>query len=256
MTVGVAVGGLLLYPFLGAIETGDRFFDPGAARQVYGATMGAAAALLIVMALGLALAGSRGRSGAMSRAGEWGFLVLIAGLSTILALNGLQFGVLGAGLNQELHLGRASVPFSVLWLLVAAYALRLLDGLHGAAPAVLGAAAVAVGWMSYANEARMAAVLCAVMAGAAFGSLRFHALPSPSLPLRGPGTVCFGLFLAILTLIARQKTVATLMLLFPLGLAVLLLGAAALTTLERSLQPGNDDRADEEAGSDDEGARS
>jgi hypothetical protein len=248
VTVGVLAGAAVLVPFLGIIVPGDRFYSPESARQVYFATMAAVAAMLVLEITAIALTKNQKTGGALSRLGGWGFFVFLVGLSTVLALNGMQFGVLGAGLEQEMNLGRASVPFSVLWLILAAYALRLLDGLHGAVPAVLGSAAVAVGWMSYANEARMVAALCAVMAGAAFGSLRFHAVPYPSLPLRGAGTVCFGLLFAMLTLMARQKTVATLLLLFPLALAILLLGAATLATLERSLQPGSGDVALDEGG--------
>jgi hypothetical protein len=246
--VGVLAGMGTLATGLDPIILGDRFYSPESARQVFWVTVGALVALLLLVGTSLVLTRTRNTGGPLRRMGGWAFFVVLLLLSTALALNGMRFGVLGAGLDQELDLGRTAVPFSVLWLLVAAYALRLLDGLHGAVPAVVGAAAVAVGWMSYANEARLVAAMCAVMAAGAFGALRFHAVPSPSLPLRGPATVCFGLLFAILTLVARQKTVATLLLLFPLALAVLLLGAAMLATLERSLQPGAD-----ESGTEDEG---
>jgi UDP-N-acetylmuramyl pentapeptide phosphotransferase/UDP-N-acetylglucosamine-1-phosphate transferase len=242
LTLGLIPGiGLLGLIGLNSIVAGDRVHTPTSAAQLL--------TVLVALCCGLALLQGltileKNSTSLVTLARGWSLQVGLAGLATLLAFAGVRFGVLGAGLGQDLDLGVFAIPLTVLWLVVAANALRLLDGLDGAAPMVLGVGALATGWFSLASEERLYASLCAVLAGSAFGCLRFHCFPQPALPLRAAGTVCFGIMFAVLTVLARQKTTAFLLLLVPLGVLMLVLGSAMLTLLERNLLPGEDDPAE------------
>ena len=58
----------------------------------------------------------------------------------------------------------------------------------------------------------------------------------------GPWTVLLGFVFALLTVLARQKTVAALLLIFPLFVIVILVGGAMLAFLERTISAGDDEK--------------
>jgi UDP-N-acetylmuramyl pentapeptide phosphotransferase/UDP-N-acetylglucosamine-1-phosphate transferase len=77
-----------------------------------------------------------------------------------------------------------------------------------------------------------------VIAAAALASLRFNLYPA-RLPIGGSGTALLGFLFAVLTVLARQKTIATFLLVLPLGLIVVVIGGYMLTFLERSMSFGS-----------------
>jgi len=150
------------------------------------------------------------------------------------SLAGVRFSVLSPIPGTEVGLGAWAWPATIVWMLVAMNVVKLLDGLEGAASVLLLVAAVAVFHTTLGTQEHFLNAFAAVLAGASLASLRFTAYPA-RMSLRGAGSSVAGFLFAVLTVLARQKTVATLLLVFPLILVVILVGGIVLGGLERIL---------------------
>lgn len=223
--VGLYLGILALGIGLETVVQGDRFYPPDEAVSIKASLQ---LALLLLMLRTVAGGGG----------GIWWRMVLPLslelGAAALVVANGVRFEVVGFGAGGTMELGALAAPLTILWLLAAMYAVRLLDGIDGAVPVLLLTAAVAVLVATRGTNEYLLAALCVVIIGAVLGSLRFHFFPA-RLPLRGAATGIFGFVFAVLTVLARQKTVAALLLIFPLAVILLLLGGAMLGLLEKTL---------------------
>ncbi|AXA35190.1 MAG: hypothetical protein D6691_08965 [Candidatus Hydrogenedentota bacterium] len=166
-------------------------------------------------------------------------LEVLAGLSAVAV--GVQFSILSIGAGKEIALGGWSLILTLAWILLAMNVVKLLDGLEGAVVVLVLVAAVAVCYTTLGTGEHFLNALSACLIGASLAALRFNAYPA-RLSLRGPGTACAGYLFAVLTVLARQKTVAALLLIFPVFLILLILAGAMLSVLERTLFSANEDR--------------
>lgn len=154
---------------------------------------------------------------------------------------GIRFGVLSVGTASH-ELGHWSLPVTVAWVVVAAAVVQLLAGIAGAAVVVLLTASAAVFHVTLGAHEHVLNGLSLVFLCASIGVLGFH-LPPARLPLSASATVFPGFLFAILTVLARQKTAATLLLVFPLSVAVILAVGFMVSFLERTVsagKPGDD----------------
>jgi UDP-GlcNAc:undecaprenyl-phosphate GlcNAc-1-phosphate transferase len=166
-------------------------------------------------------------------------LEIVASLIVVGA--GVRFSILSVGTGAELPLGEWAVPLTVLWLVGATNVVKLLDGLEGAVSVLLLVGAVAVAYTTIGVPEHFLNAFSIAMIGATLASLRFNAYPA-RLSLRGPGSAFAGFLFAVLTVLARQKTVAALLLVFPLLLIVIIVGGAMLSFLERTVLIGDNDK--------------
>jgi len=166
-------------------------------------------------------------------------LEVLAGLSAVAV--GVQFSILSIGAGKEIVLGSWSILLTLAWILLAMNVVKLLDGLEGAVVVLVLVASVAVCYTTLGSGEHFLNALSASLIGASLAALRFNAYPA-RLSLRGPGTACAGYLFAVLTVLARQKTVAALLLIFPVFLILLILAGAMLSVLERTLFSANEDR--------------
>ncbi len=127
-----------------------------------------------------------------------------------------------------------SQVFTLVWLVVATNIIRLLDGIHGAASVAVLVAGLTALFANVINNEFFLTGVSLVAIGCALGSL-WYCTSSLKLPLEGSGTAILGFVFAILTVLARQKTVATLLLLIPLILILMIAGAAMMGMLEKRL---------------------
>ncbi|PKO18628.1 hypothetical protein CVU37_04360 [candidate division BRC1 bacterium HGW-BRC1-1] len=164
---------------------------------------------------------------------EW---VVVALAAVLVMATGTRFGVLGVRGEGDVALGAWSGPLTVLWLVAATGVARLLDGLEGAVNVLLLVAGVAVAYGTLGAGEPVLNSVALVVVFASLGSLRFNFFPAP-LPLRGTGSAVAGFMFAVLTVMARQKTVAALLLIFPLAVVVVLVGGVMLGVMERTLLP-------------------
>jgi len=174
---------------------------------------------------------------AVSRARRLQPILEIAAAVLVVA-GGVRFGVVSIG-ERSFELGAWSPVLTVLWILVAMNVVKLLGGLDGAANVLLLAASAAIFYFAMGGGEHFLSVLALVVGAAALGSLRFNCYPA-RLPLSPRGHAVAGFLFAVLTVLARQKTVAFLLLIFPLALVAILLGGAMLAFLERTMMPGGD----------------
>lgn len=153
---------------------------------------------------------------------------------------GVRFELLkvpGEGVTQ---LGPWSGVLTAVWLVTATNVVRLLDGIHGAAGIAVVIAGLTGLYSNIIYKEYFLTGFSLVAVGCVAGSLRFS-MSDKRLPLEGSGTAIIGFLFATLTVLARQKTVATLLLLLPVVLIVLIAGAAMLGFLEKRLllSPGS-----------------
>ncbi len=248
LAMGIAAGILLFCLSASWIVSGDRFFTTAQAVRV-ALAFAAGGALILAGDLLAALAvvigaypwNDRARAeSAQERVGRFrwfGDLVLLLAASVLVVASGVRFSILGVGGERAVELGSWAGPLTVLWIMAATAALRLLDGLEGAANIVLLVAAFAIFYITLGAGEHFLNTLAVVVLGAALASLRFNFFPA-RLPLRGAGSAFVGFVFAVLTVLARQKTVAALLLGFPLVVLVVLVGGAMFALIERTIQPG------------------
>lgn len=154
--------------------------------------------------------------------------------ATAVVLLGVRFPILSVGTEKILQLGSLALPATVAWLIIATLFVKLLDGLHGAALLLLLFASIAVCSTTAFTTEHFLNAYSAILIGAVIGALRFHLYPA-RLEQIGGSTAFVGFMFAVLTVLARQKTVAALLLLLPLVIVVLLVGGLFLGFLERNL---------------------
>ena len=221
------LGGLLVLGLgMSWVIPGDRFYTGTEALQI----VGAVAAAVMVLHARTCLTG-KGSAGVARLLPS---LLLELAAAGIIVAAGIRFTVLGLVASGDVELGIWAAPLTIVWLVAATWAVRLLDGLDGAAPVLLLTSAVAVLVGTRGTGEFLLAAMCVVLIGTVLGSLRFHFFPA-RLPLRGSATALFGFMFAVLTVLARPKTVALLLLIFPLAVLVILLGGAMLNILERTV---------------------
>jgi len=154
---------------------------------------------------------------------------------------GVRFSVFSPLPGKEYTLGGWAAFATLAWMLVAMSAVKLLDGLEGAASVLLLVSGVAVFYTTVNSDEHFLNAFAASLIGASLASLRFTAFPG-RFSLRGPGSAAAGFLFGVLTVLARQKTVAALFCLFPLVLVVILVGGSVLSGLERAIFPGREDK--------------
>jgi UDP-N-acetylmuramyl pentapeptide phosphotransferase/UDP-N-acetylglucosamine-1-phosphate transferase len=165
--------------------------------------------------------------------------------SALLVWAGVRFDLMKMPGEEVAVLGYwESQIFTLTWLVLATNVIRLLDGIHGAAAVAVCIAGLTALLPNVINQEYFLAGVSLVAIGCAVGSLWFCCSRS-KLPLEGAGTAILGFLFAILTVLARQKTVATLLLLVPLVIIILLAGAATLGMLEKRLVLPKNKKSDE-----------
>jgi len=116
---------------------------------------------------------------------------------------------------HRVDLGDASIPLTVLGLLVVINAVNFSDGVDGLAAGVCGIAGAAFAIIAFDLGKHNAGVLSAIVAGAALGFL-FHNFPPASIFMGDTGANLLGLMLGVVAIEGAVKTQALLALLFPL----------------------------------------
>ncbi|MCX7018050.1 MAG: MraY family glycosyltransferase [bacterium] len=233
------------------IADGDKLYDPGQAVRTALSIMAAGFVIVcgqfVITTIALARCYPWNNKEKLlateTRLRKWSWIVnllfqLLAAVIVVWA--NVQFRILGIG-DHVIELGSWSSVITVLWLVAAANVVRLLDGIEGAANVLLLVAGVAIFYVTLGAGEHFLNALSIAVIGAALASLRFNFFPA-RLPLVGTGTVFVGFIFAILTVLARQKTVAALLLIFPMMLLVVLVGGAMLGFLERAMSADGDDK--------------
>ena len=232
---GIAAGLALICAAAGVLAADDRFYQPAGAVRI---------SIALLLAGGLVLAGDRlAALFACVRAGRFRWVVnllLQVAAACIVVAAGVQFRVVGIGAEPAVELGAWAAPLTVLWLLVAMNVMKLFDGIEGAANVVLLVAAAAIFYVTLGAGEHFLNTLALAVLASTLASMRFNFFPA-RLPISGSGTALLGFVFAVLTVLARQKTVAALLLVFPLVVLVILVGGAMLSVLERNLGFGNGD---------------
>jgi UDP-GlcNAc:undecaprenyl-phosphate GlcNAc-1-phosphate transferase len=177
---------------------------------------------LTVAATGLLLAGLLDDVWGLSFL--WKFGAQIAAASYVWSC-GFQIESVTNPLGGTLHLGVASLPLTVLWIVGITNAVNLIDGLDGLATgtALITTAAVAV--IAIARSELGTAAACVALAGSLAGFLFYNFNPA-RIFLGDSGSMFLGFVLAVTAVRGSQKGTTAVALLVPL----LVLGLPVLDT--------------------------
>lgn len=227
LMAGLVAGGVVLMAG-GASFLPDRFYDLGDGWRIVLAVLAGCA---LVWSVEWAL--PRGRF--WHRTG-WHVAaqVLAAG---VLVAAGVRFDLVkvpGEGVTQLG--GEWGAVMTIAWIVVATNMIRLLDGLHGLACLVLAVVALSSVYANAVVGEYLLVGISLVLAGTALGAMRF-CTRRHGLLLEGGGTAVVGLLFAVLTVLARQKSVMTYALMVPLVAVLAIAGTAMLSMLQRRLLP-------------------
>lgn len=155
--------------------------------------------------------------------------------SALLVWAGVRFTLMKLPGEDVILLGfMEGQVFNIAWLVIVINVIRLLDGIHGAAAVAVIIAGLTALLPNVINNEFFLTGVSLVAVGCAVGSL-WCCRTRSKLPLEGSGTAILGFLFAVLTVLARQKTVTTLLLLIPLILIILVAGAAMMGMLEKRL---------------------
>jgi len=228
LVVGLLAGVLVLVATVSQFIDLDRFYTSSSAISAISGTVIAA---LVILGIPM-LCNSKD---SLNRRLTISFLAILLA-SFIVTSFGIRFTILDLPLLGVITLGQWAICVTVIWLMFTVGVVKLLDGLYGAASVVLIVAGGAGVLAHIAYHEYFLTGLSLVFCGAALGALRFN-MSAERLPLRGVGTLLVGFLFGVLTVLARQKSVALILLLSPIAVILVLAAGAMLTFLERSLLP-------------------
>ena len=125
-----------------------------------------------------------------------------------------------------LELGVWSIPVTVLWVVAITNSLNLLDGLDGLAAGTAFIVSLSIFCIALINDSIGSALLCAILAGATLGFLKYNFHPA-KIFLGNSGSYYLGFMLSILSLQSNSKNTTTVIILIP----ILLLGLPIMETI-------------------------
>ena len=130
----------------------------------------------------------------------WAKLIfqVIAGI--IIVLFGFGIGAISNPFTGNLvKLGFFSLPFTVIWLVLIANALNLVDGLDGLAAGTSFIAALTIFGLSYFNQNIGVSIAVIALAGSIFGFIRYNFYPA-KIFLGDSGSLLLGFLLAVFSI--------------------------------------------------------
>lgn len=251
IAAGLAVGMLLLCIAMQHIALGDRFYGVVSGVRItlailIGALLVVSSEMLMyVVALTRAYPwtdkGKIEETTARLARRRW-IVKLVAELvaSVLVVAGGVRFSVLGLGGGREVMLGAWGIPLTIFWLLVATNVVKLFEGLQGASNMVVLMAAVAICYATVGHQEFVLQAIALLIGAVMLASLRFNLHPA-RLQIGGAGTSFLGFLFAVLTVLSRQKTLATFLVVLPLLLVLVVIGGTMLSRLERNMSFGSGD---------------
>jgi len=162
-------------------------------------------------------------------------ILVQAAAGAYLYANGYRIELLSNPFGQTLALGPLSLPLTLLWFVGMSNALNLIDGLDGLAAGVGLFAASASFVAALVNERWEIALLCAALAGALLGFLRYNFAPA-SIFLGDSGSLFLGFVLAALAVRGSMKSSTAIALFVPLLALALPILDTAMAMVRRLLR--------------------
>ena len=130
------------------------------------------------------------------------------------------------------NLGWAQYPLTVLWIVAIANIVNFIDGMDGLAAGFCGISALTFAILCASLSRTDAAAVSAIVAGAAFGFLRYNFHPAVIF-MGDSGSLMLGYLLAALSIQGVLKTAAAVSLVFPLMILALPILDTSFVILKR-----------------------
>jgi len=157
----------------------------------------------------------------------WAKLIVqvVAGIIIVLFGFGIE-AITNPFAGNLVKLGFFSLPFTVIWLVLIANALNLVDGLDGLAAGTSFIAAVSIFGLSYFNQNIGVSIAAIALAGSILGFVRYNFYPA-KIFLGDSGSLLLGFLLAVFSIQGSSKGATLVAVLAP----VLALGFPIMETL-------------------------
>ena len=156
-------------------------------------------------------------------------LVAIAAVPTVF---GIRIDHVTLPLFGAFNLHLLSVPVTVLWVVAIANIVNFIDGMDGLAAGFCAIAALTFSILSASLSHPEPAAVCAIVAGAAIGFLRYNFHPA-TIIMGDSGSLTLGYLLATLAIQGVLKTAAAVSLVFPLVILALPILDTSFVILKR-----------------------
>ena len=128
--------------------------------------------------------------------------------------------------------GPLATVLTILWIVAIANIVNFIDGMDGLAAGFCAIAAVTFAILSASLDHAGAAAICAIVAGAAIGFLRYNFHPA-TIIMGDSGSLMLGFLLATLAIQGVLKTAAAVSLVFPLVILALPILDSSFVILKR-----------------------
>jgi UDP-GlcNAc:undecaprenyl-phosphate GlcNAc-1-phosphate transferase len=161
--------------------------------------------------------------------------VKMAGLVAIAAVPtafGIRIDHITLPIFGVFNLHMLSLPVTVLWVVAIANIVNFIDGMDGLAAGFCAIAALTFAILSASLDHPEAAAVCAIVAGAAIGFLRYNFHPA-TIIMGDSGSLTLGFLLATLAIQGVLKTAAAVSLVFPLVILALPILDTSFVILKR-----------------------
>jgi len=157
----------------------------------------------------------------------WAKLILqvVAGIIIVLFGFGIE-AITNPFTGNLIKLGFLSLPFTVIWVVLIANALNLVDGLDGLAAGTSFIAAATIFGISYFNQNIGVSIAAIVLAGSILGFIRYNFHPA-KIFLGDSGSLLLGFLLAVFSIQGSSKGATLVAVLAP----ILALGFPIMETL-------------------------
>jgi UDP-GlcNAc:undecaprenyl-phosphate GlcNAc-1-phosphate transferase len=135
-------------------------------------------------------------------------------------------------LLEPFNLGMWSAVLTIAWIVAIANIVNFIDGMDGLAAGFCAIAALTFAILSGSLDHPEAAAVCAIVAGAAIGFLRYNFHPA-TIIMGDSGSLMLGFLLATLAIQGVLKTAAAVSLVFPLVILALPILDTSFVILKR-----------------------
>jgi UDP-GlcNAc:undecaprenyl-phosphate GlcNAc-1-phosphate transferase len=135
-------------------------------------------------------------------------------------------------LVEPFNLGMWSAVVTIVWIVAIANIVNFIDGMDGLAAGFCAIAAITFAILSGSLDHPEAAAVCAIVAGAALGFLRYNFHPA-TIIMGDSGSLMLGFLLATLAIQGVLKTAAAVSLVFPLVVLALPILDTSFVILKR-----------------------
>lgn len=139
--------------------------------------------------------------------------------AAVIAVGGVQLSAIGNPFGPGfIYFEWASIPLTIIYLIVFANIINLIDGLDGLAAGIVAIAALALFIIAFGKGRLEATLLSITLLGASLAFLRFNRYPA-SIFMGDSGSLMLGMMLGVISLTGVMRSPTVIVLIVPIVIA-------------------------------------